>query len=91
MLYTGLQLLGVGGCLLYAHPVAGNARLLHNPYRTIVMEKGNPSQEKLRKHLGILEHFIRALEALNSSALTFATEDYRLVDYSLFRALWPNV
>jgi hypothetical protein len=90
VLYTGLHLLGAGGCLLYAHPVAGNARLLRNPYRTIVLEEGKPSREKLHKHLGILEHFIRKLEAPNASALACATEDYRSVDYSLFQALWPS-
>ena len=91
VLYAGLQLLGAGGCLLHAHPVAGNARLLHNPYRTIVVEAGRqPPQAELHRQLGILEYFIRKLEAMDGTVPASTTEDYRLVDYSLFKSYWPG-
>lgn len=75
---------------MYTHPVAGNSRLIHNPFRTVVLqEKENPSPDELALGIGILEHFIRKMENLGGSVPEQTHEDYATVDHGLFLAMIP--
>lgn len=77
----------VAAHILFAHPVAGNARLIHNPFRTVVLEeKKNPSPDKLASGIRILEHFIRKMEDLGGPVPEATREDYGVVDHGLFLA-----
>jgi hypothetical protein len=87
--YSCLSVLGAETHTLYAHPVAGNARLLHNPFRSIVLEENDTLRtEELQSNLRILQHFITKLEdSIFPPQLTF--KDYRIVDYDLFLGIFP--
>ena len=83
--YCCLKTLGAESHILYAHPVAGNARLLHNPFRTLVLEKREaPLPERVRIDIRLLERFIQTLETLNGEAPESTRDDYRIVDFDLF-------
>lgn len=88
--YSCLKTLGAESHILYAHPVAGNARLLHNPFRTLLLEeKDPPPEERIRADIRLLEHFIRILEAQSGDVPESARGDYRLVDFELSLAAVP--
>ena len=88
--YSCLKTLGAGSHILYAHPVAGNARLLHNPFRTIVLEKReSPLLPTVRSDIRLIEHFTKTLEELNGNVPEATRDDYRLIDFDLFLSAIP--
>ena len=88
--YICLKTLGAESHILYAHPVAGNARLLHNPFRTIVLERKNPPlPETVRANIRLMERFTRTPEALDGTVPEAARDDYGLVDFDLFVSAIP--
>ena len=89
VLYTCLTFLGEERGILFAHPVAGNAQLIHNPFRTVVLEEKSPSPEELASGIGLLEYFIRKMEDLGGDVPAPAREDYGVVDHGLFLAMLP--
>lgn len=91
VLYKGLDYLAEGLYTFYAHPVAGNERLLRNPFRSIILQKKDTiSVEKLTQQIRFVEYYLRKLEYLDFSRITQSElEDYRIVDYELFMATCP--
>lgn len=88
VLYTCLSLLGEEQHVLFAHPVAGNARLIHNPFRSVLLEeKRNAPQQELQAGIRTLEHFLKKLEALDGSVPESTRDDYQVVDFELFKAM----
>jgi hypothetical protein len=93
VLYACLGLVGEETHALYAHPIAGNARLLHNPYRSVVLEEKKASsggREETRGNIRLLEYFAAKLESLDGEVPAAALDDYRLIDYELFLATFPR-
>lgn len=90
VLYACLGFLGEEKGILFAHPMAGNARLIHNPFRTVVLqEKEKPSPDEIASGIGILEYFIRKMEDLGGAAPEPTHGDYGVVDHGLFLAMLP--
>lgn len=90
VLYVCLDFLGKEKGILFTHPVAGNGRLIHNPYRTVLLqEKENPPADGLAAGIGALEHFIRKMEDLGGAVPEPTREDYAVVDHGLFLAMIP--
>lgn len=88
VLYKCLDLLSRGYCL-YTHPIAGNARLLHNPYRTVIMRRRRCADDRIRRDIRTIDYFLRKLEEQQGSSPAKAHLDYRLVDYELYLAMRP--
>ena len=89
VLYRTLGLLASGEYVLFGHPVAGNERLLRNPFRTVVLEgrpKGEPIDEgRLTQHAAYVTRTIDKMEGIDYSATPAGTlEDYKTVDYELY-------
>lgn len=90
VLYTCLEILGEEKHVLFAHPVAGNARLVHNPFRSVVLEeKEDAAPEEIRDGIRTLAYFIEKMEDLNGDVPPGTRDDYRVVDYELFKAVIP--
>ena len=81
VLKRGLRYIREGGYGFYSHPFAGDARLLRNPFRTVVLERGG------RENNISLDYFINALGPDFFDLSEYAAEDYRTIDYDLFAAL----
>ena len=90
VLYECLRLVGNGAHALHTHPVAGNARLLHNPFRTVFVRAGAPSPEQMMHDLRCLELFIGKMEDLGGEAPAETFDDYRTVDYGLYLGMLPE-
>lgn len=85
VLCRALNMLAENKCGLYAHPIAGNERLLRNPYRTVVFED-------TAEHAGRgAEDIIRAMakaELIDYSEVPQnAYDDYATVDAELFMSI----
>ena len=90
VLYACMDLVGEGGCALYAHALAGNARLVHNPFRSVaIAQAGQFRAERQAADLRQLEYFIRKLEELDGQPPEETFADYRIVDFELFRSIRP--
>lgn len=87
VLYKCLDLVG-RGYMLYTHPISGNARLLHNPYRTVIMRQGGQGEEQHRD-VAVLDYFLRKMESQQGDAPLHTHADYQLVDYDLYLAMRP--
>ncbi len=85
VLYKALEL-ATRGYALYSHPIAGNARLLHNPFRTIIMQKG----ELLERDAQAIDRVLQKLEAISGDVPPETREDYQLMDYELYMAMQPG-
>lgn len=89
VLYACLTMVGARGFSLHTHPVAGNARLMHNPYRTVFLKEKTPTAEHMLRDLRCLEVFIGVMENLGGEAPLSTFDDYRTVDYGLYLGMLP--
>ena len=89
----------VQGCLaeweavLYAHPAAGNLRLLRNPFRSVILENrsGNPDGDRSVRDMRIVEELLLRLENMEKpSVLEGDLADYRIVDLDLLLSALPR-
>lgn len=89
VLYACISLIGSSRHSLYAHPLAGNARLLHNPFRTVVLmgAGGDLQPERQAADLRQLEYFTQKMEALGGLVPESTLKDYRTVDFELFKGV----
>ncbi|MDL2267038.1 GrdX family protein [Desulfovibrio sp. OttesenSCG-928-G15] len=90
VLYECLKLIAAAGYVLYTHPAAGNARLAHNPFRTLIVKRATASAEQQQRDSACLEYFLEKLEALGGDVPPDTVEDYRSVDYGLFLGMLPG-
>ena len=88
VLYKALDMLAEGKYNLFAPPIAGNARLLHNPFRTMVFQDRSTA-DMLWIHQQIA-HVIRAIDKMEdinyNNVLKDTFKDYATVDYELYLA-----
>lgn len=83
VLYACLNDIALGTHSLYAHPIAGNARLLHNPFRSVILEKRAVTREEQRMCLRLLEYFIVKLENMDGAPPPQTHHDYEIIDCDL--------
>jgi hypothetical protein len=90
VLYRALELLSNGeGYALLAHPIAGNARLLRNPFRTLILGKGNRGRGTsitLEQQMAFIVRSLDKMEDIDYGEIPSNTyQDYATVDYELFK------
>lgn len=86
VLYKVLNLLMSKKYCLYGHPIAGNERLLKNPFRTVVL-KGldDISETILIQQCAYINRTLAKMEQIDYSSVPYnMLEDYRTVDYQLY-------
>ena len=81
VLQRGMECLNEVGHRFYSHPFAGDARLLRNPFRTIVLERTNKKSDVS------LEYFLKGLKPTLFDGSEYAAEDYKTIDFDLFASL----
>ena len=81
VLRTALDYVKGGRYTFYAHPFAGDVRLLRNPYRTVVLEEtdGRSTRD--------IAFFLDRLESVVFDRSPAASEDYKVIDCDLFVSL----
>ncbi|MBR1671497.1 MAG: GrdX family protein [Fretibacterium sp.] len=91
VLYKVLELLATGEYKLLAHPIAGNERLLRNPFRTVLLDfSGPPGEQPLSQQLAYVNRALYKMEQIDYSSTPPNTlEDYRAVDYQLYLGALP--
>ena len=72
----------------YSHPIAGDIRLLRNPFRTFVLKRVY-GDNKLKWDYK-LEHSLRELENTLFDSETSASKDYATIDFDMFISLWKE-
>lgn len=83
VLYECLNFVANGGSL-YTHPVSGNARLIHNPFRTVIVEEKRRMPMKTKKDIEYLEFYLELMENSGESVPLETMNDYKIVDYELY-------
>ncbi|WMI71609.1 GrdX family protein [Aminobacterium sp. MB27-C1] len=73
------------GYTLYGHPLAGNARLCRNPYRSVALEEGH-NEICVRSVLWI-EDALDRLSRGEFDADSSKSDDYSLIDFDLFLSM----
>lgn len=72
------------GWRFHCHPLAGSIRLLRNPFRTIVLERGSAPVSV--EHTAMAEEAFRRLSAEDFSSVREADrDDYALIDLDLVK------
>ena len=86
VLYKALDYIAAGEYSLFAHPIAGNERLLRNPFRTVVLESAETKNGMTaEQQLAYLNRALNKMEAIDYSEIPPNTHiDYQTVDYELF-------
>jgi hypothetical protein len=80
------RLLLEGKAVLHAHPVAGNLRLLRNPYRSVILEEATPRMVAGRasRDMRIIDDVLERLGTLEEGAIPEKDlPDYGIVDLDL--------
>ncbi|MGD9820724.1 MAG: GrdX family protein [Aminobacteriaceae bacterium] len=91
LLYAKKAIAG-GDMVFYAHPAAGNFRLLRNPFRSVVLECAEPKKrmERLRRDLCIIEDLLSRFDAIGDVELSDKDrEDYAIIDLDLLVSVFP--
>lgn len=83
VLYECLNLVAKGYSL-YTHPISGNARLIHNPFRTIIIDKNKHKPDKIKKDIEYLEFYLNRIENIDGHVHSETIDDYKIVDYDLY-------
>lgn len=84
--------LGRGDMVFYAHPAAGNLRLLRNPFRSVVLERAGQKKirEKLQRDFYIIDDLLSRVDSIGE--LEFSDkdrEDYAIIDLDLLVSVFP--
>ena len=85
--------LAQGYSVLYSHPVAGNFRLLRNPFRSVILENLGISvrEERTARDLKIVEELLLRLENEEMPNIREGdTADYRIIDLDLLLSVIPS-
>ncbi len=83
------RLLLEGKAVLHAHPVAGNLRLLRNPYRSVILEEAAPRKvaERASSDMRMIEDVLARMDALEDAAIPENDlPDYAIVDLDLLES-----
>lgn len=86
VLYKALDLLISRRYCLFGHPIAGNERLLKNPFRTVVF-KGidSISEAMLIQQCAYINRTLAKMEQIDYSSVPYnMLTDYKTVDYQLY-------
>ena len=61
-----------GDMFFYAHPAAGNLRLLRNPFRSVILEHagGKNIRERTRRDVSIIEDLLARLDAIGDAEIS---------------------
>ena len=90
VLYAVLGLVTSKELRLNGHPVAGNLRLLRNPYRSIPLRRSNGGPrgefDSITAELRYLEDAVKRLESLTADFDPNSAEDYQKLDMELLKA-----
>ena len=70
-----------GGYALTAHPIAGNARLCRNPYRSVVI--GERTKEPSVADISCVEDSLERVRNSESDETARSSADYALIDLDL--------
>ncbi len=86
VLYKALDLVAGGRYSLFAHPIAGNERLLRNPFRTVVLQSGAAENGTTpEQQMASLNRALNKMEIIDYGAIPEGTlQDYQTVDYELY-------
>ena len=79
--------------VFYAHPAAGNLRLLRNPFRSVVLEHVGQKniRERARRDVRIIEDLLPRLDAIGDAELSDKDrEDYAIIDLDLLVSVFPT-
>ena len=89
VLYKALNLLMSGKYCLFGHPIAGNERLLKNPFRTVVFKSIDSIDESvLIQQCAYINRVLAKMEQIDYSAVPGnMSSDYKTVDYQLYRGI----
>jgi len=72
------------GWRFHCHPLAGSIRLLRNPFRTLVLERGGAAASV--EHAAMAEEALRRLNVEDFSSVCEADrDDYAVIDLDLFK------
>ncbi|WP_448807926.1 GrdX family protein [Aminobacterium mobile] len=69
------------GFVLFAHPLAGNARLCRNPYRSVVLDR--PQNEVCARSVLWIDDAIERLSRGQFDSDIAKQDDYSFIDYDL--------
>lgn len=70
------------GWRFHCHPLAGSIRLLRNPFRTMILDQGEPPASP--EQVAMAEEALRRLRAEDQAVVTEADgDDYALIDLDL--------
>jgi len=75
-----------GKAVLYTHPVAGNLRLLRNPFRSVILEEAAPRKVAGRalSDMRMIEDVLARIDALEDAVIPEKDlPDYAIVDLDL--------
>ena len=73
---------------LFAHPVAGNGRLLRNPYRTVVLTQTPAARRRIPqdRQTAFINRALNKAEDIEYGEIPAGTHaDYATVDFELFK------
>ena len=86
VLYKALDLLLLKKYCLLGHPIAGNERLLKNPFRTVVLKEADAINETLLiQQCAYVNRALAKIELIDYSAVpSDMLADYKTVDYQLY-------
>jgi hypothetical protein len=88
VLYRALDLVGYGEYSLFAHPIAGNERLLRNPYRTVILTQVSSSSKLCSQdqQTAFINRALDKMENIEYDKIPTGTyDDYATVDFELFK------
>lgn len=88
VLYKALDLVGSGEYYLFAHPIAGNERLLRNPYRTVILTQAPSAGKRISQdqQAAFINRALNKMEDIEYSEIPAGTyKDYATVDFELFK------
>ena len=78
-----------GGYSLVAHPIAGNARLCRNPYRSVVI--GERAPEPSVSDIACVEDALERIRNSESDETARSSADYALIDLDLLTSSLSGV
>ncbi len=78
-----------GGYSLVAHPIAGNARLCRNPYRSVVI--GERAPEPSVADIACVEDALERVRSSESDETARSSADYALIDLDLLTSSLSGV
>lgn len=94
VLYRALDLVGSGEYSLFAHPVAGNERLLRNPYRTVILTQPPAARGRIPqdRQTAFIDRALKKAEDIEYGEIPAGTHaDYATVDFELFKTTMNSV